>query len=106
MLRIVFIVLLIPIITSCTYFSKEAIPKTNFDTIDIRSMWILCSSNFRRIAPQISPYTYTPICDCMVDTIRRSYTKVALEELSLNETLEMNNKFVDQCRINEPQSQL
>jgi|18_taG_2_1085343.scaffolds.fasta_scaffold06998_4 hypothetical protein len=114
MLRIVFIVLLVHIITSCTYYNKGVVSKANkvgylyndFDTIDIRSMWILCSNNFRRITPQISPYIYTPVCDCMIDTIRRSYTKVELEKLSLNETLGMNNKIVEECRINESKSQL
>ena len=114
MLRIVLIILLAQVVTSCIYLQKEAAPETikveepysDFDTIDIRSMWILCSNNFLRLAPQIPPHVYVPICDCMIDTIRKTYTKSQLEKLSYQEILEMNKKFVDECRINASKPQL
>ena len=114
MLKIVLIILLAHVVTSCIYLPKEAATETikvkklysDFDTIDIRSMWILCSNNFLRLAPQIPPHVYIPICDCMIDTIRKTYTKSQLEKLSYQEILEMNKKFVDECRINVSKPQL
>ena len=114
MLRIVLIVLLAQVVTSCIYLPKEAAtetikverPYSDFDTIDIRSMWILCSTNFRRLAPQIPPHVYTPICDCMMDTIRKTYTKSSLERMSHEDVVAMNKKFVEECRINASKSQL
>ena len=114
MSKIVLIILLAHVVTSCIYLPKEAATETikveklysDFDTIDIRSMWILCSTNFRRLAPQIPPHVYTPICDCMMDTIRKTYTKAGLEKLSHDEIVGMNKKFVEECRINASQSQL
>ena len=114
MLKIVLIILLAHVVTSCIYLPKEAATETkkveksysDFDTIDIRSMWILCSNNFLRLAPQIPPHVYIPICDCMIDTIRTTYTKSQLEKLSYQEILEMNKKFIEKCRINVPKPQL
>ncbi len=114
MLKIVLIILFAQVVTSCIYLPKEAAtetkkvekPYSNFDTIDIRSMWILCSSNFRRIAPQIPPHVYIPICDCMLDTIRKTYTKAGLEKLSYDEVVAMNAKFQEECKINVSKSQL
>ena len=114
MLKIVLIILLAHVVTSCIYLPKEAATETkkveksysDFDTIDIRSMWILCSNNFLRLAPQIPPNVYVPICDCMIDTIRKTYTKSQLEKLSYKEILEMNKKFIEKCRINVPKPQL
>ena len=114
MLRIVLIILLAHIVTSCIYLTKEAAtenikvetPYSNFDTLDIRSMWILCSTNFRRIAPQIPPHVYIPICDCMLDTIRKTYTKAGLEKMSYDEVVAMNAKFQEECKINVSKSQL
>ena len=114
MLKIVLIILLAHVVTSCIYLPKEAATETikaeklysNFDTIDIRSMWILCSNNFLRLAPQIPPHVYIPICDCMIDTIRKTYTKSQLEKLSYQEILEMNKKFVEKCKLNVPKPQL
>ena len=114
MLKIVLIILLAHVVTSCIYLPKEAATETkkveksysDFDTIDIRSMWILCSNNFLRLAPQIPPHVYVPICDCMIDTIRKTYTKSQLEKLSYQEILEMNKKYVEECRLNVPKPQL
>tara|TARA_Y100000310_G_scaffold323045_1_gene382906 strand:+ start:211 stop:555 length:345 start_codon:yes stop_codon:yes gene_type:complete len=114
MLRIVLIVLLAHVVTSCIYLPKEAAtetkkvekPYSDFTTLDIRSMWMLCSVNFRRLAPQIPPPVYTPICDCMMDTIRMTYTKSELERLSYEEMVAMNNKFKEECKINASKSQL
>jgi len=114
MLKIVLIILLAHVVTSCIYLQKEAATKTikveksynDFDTIDIRSLWILCSNNFRRLAPQIPPHVYIPICDCMIDTIRKSYTKSQLKKLSHQEVFEMNRKFIEYCKLNVPQPQL
>jgi len=114
MLRIVLIILLAQVVTSCIYLQKEAATETikaeklysDFDTIDIRSMWILCSNNFRNLAPQIPPHVYIPICDCMIDTIRKTYTKSQLEKLSYQEILEMNKKFVEKCKLNVPKPPL
>ena len=114
MLKIVLIILLAHVVTSCIYLQKEAATETikveksynDFDTIDIRSLWILCSNNFRRLAPQIPPHVYIPICDCMIDTIRTTYTKSQLEKLSYQEMLEMNRKFVEDCKLNVPKPQL
>ena len=115
MLRIVLIILLAQVVTSCTYLhNREATTETNrvvnlysnFDTLDIRSMWILCSGNFHRLAPQIPPQVYIPTCDCIVDTIRKTYSKSSLQKLSDKEILGMNDKFLNQCKINVPQSQL
>ena len=114
MLKIVLIILLAHVVTSCIYLPKEAATETkkveksysDFDTIDIRSMWILCSNNFLRLAPQIPPHVYVPICDCMIDTIRKTYTKSQLEKLSYQEIMEMNRKFVEECKLNVPKPQL
>ena len=114
MLKIVLIILLAHVVTSCIYLQKEAAtetikveePYSDFDTIYIRSMWILCSNNFLRLAPQIPPHVFFPICDCMIDTIRKTYTKSKLEKLSYQEILDMNKKFVEKCRINVPKPQL
>ena len=114
MLRIILIILLAHVATSCIYLQKEAATETikveklysNFDTIDIRSMWILCSNNFRRLAPQIPPHAYIPICDCMMDTIRKTYTKAGLEKMSYDEIVAMNGKFKEECKINASKSQL
>jgi len=115
MLKIILIILLVYVITSCTYLQyKGADTETkqveksydDFDTIDIRSMWILCSTNFQRLAPQIPPHIYTPICDCMMDTIRKTYTKDELEILSRKEILDMRNKFVEECKLNVPEPKL
>ena len=113
MLRIVLIILLAQVVISCIYLPKEATteairvekPCSDFDTIDIRSMWMLCSTNFRILAPQIPPHVYTPICDCMMDTVRKTYTKASLERMSHEDVVAMNKKFVEQCRINAPKSQ-
>ena len=114
MLRIILIILLAHVATSCIYLQKEAATETikveklysDFDTIDIRSMWILCSNNFRNLAPQIPPHVYIPICDCMIDTIRKTYTKAQMEKLSHQEILAMINKFIEECKINASKSQL
>jgi len=114
MLKIVLFILLAHVVTSCIYLPKEAATETikaeklysDFNTIDIRSMWILCSNNFLRLAPQIPPHVYIPICDCMIDTIRKTYTKSQLEKLSYQEILEMNKKFVEKCKLNVPKPQL
>jgi hypothetical protein len=115
MLKIVLIILLALVVTSCTYLhNREATTETsrvekhysNFDTLDIRSMWILCSGNFQRLAPQIPPPVYIPTCDCIVDTIRKTYSKSSLQKLSHKEILGMNDKFLNQCQLNVPQSQL
>ena len=114
MLRIVLIIFLAQVLTSCTYYNREVTtePKqaeeyySNFDTLDIRSMWILCSGNFQRLAPQIPPQVYIPTCDCIVDTIRKTYTKSSLKKLSQQEILGMNDKFLNQCKFNVPQPQL
>jgi hypothetical protein len=114
MLKIVLIILLAQVVTSCIYLQKEATTETikveklysDFDTIDIRSMWILCSNNFLRLAPQIPPHVYIPICDCMIDTIRKTYTKSQLKKLSYQEILEMNKKFIEECRLNVSKPQL
>lgn len=114
MLKIVLIILFAQVVTSCIYLPKEAAtetikadkPYSDFDTLDIRSMWMLCSTNFRRIAPQIPPHIYTPICDCMLDTIRKTYTKAGLEKMSYDEIVGMSGKFQEECKINASQSQL
>jgi hypothetical protein len=114
MLKIVLIILLALVVTSCTYLhNREATTESsrgekhysNFDTLDIRSMWILCSGNFHRLAPQIPPQVYILTCDCIVDTIRKSYTKASLQKLSHKEILGMNDKFLNQCKLNAPKSQ-
>ena len=114
MLRIVLIILVAQGVTSCIYLPKEAATETikaeklysDFDTIDIRSMWMLCSTNFRRLAPLIPPHVYTPICDCMMDKIRKTYTKAGLEKISYDEIVAMNGKFQEECKINVSKSQL
>ena len=114
MLRIVLIILLAYVVTSCIYLPKESAtetikvekPYSDFDTLDIRSMWMLCYTNFRRLAPQIPPHVYTPICDCMMDTIRKTYTKAGLEKMSYDEIVAMNGKFQEECKINVSKSQL
>ena len=114
MLKIVLIILLAHVVTSCIYLQKEAATETikveksynDFDTIDIRSLWILCSNNFRSLAPQLPPHVYIPICDCMIDTIRKNHTKSQLEKLSYQEMLEINKKFVEDCKLNVPKPQL
>jgi hypothetical protein len=114
MLKIVLIILLTCIISSCTYLhnrevttnTKQAVHLfSDFNTLDIRSMWILCSGNFHRLAPQIPPQVYILTCDCIVDTIRKSYTKASLQKLSHKEILGMNDKFLNQCKLNAPKSQ-
>jgi len=113
MLRIILIILLAYGVTSCIYLQKEVATETikveksynDFDTIDIRTLWILCSNNFLRLAPQIPPHVYIPICDCMIDTIRKTYTKSQLEKLSYQEMLDINKKFAEECRINVPKPQ-
>ena len=115
MLKIVLIILLTCTISSCTYLhNREVATETkqatnlfsDFNTLDIRSMWILCSNNFLRLAPQIPPHVYIPVCDCMIDTIRKTYTKSQLEKLSYQEMLEMNKKFVEDCKLNVPKPKL
>jgi small-conductance mechanosensitive channel len=114
MSKIVLIILLAQVVTSCIYLPKEAATETvkveesysDFNTLDIRSMWILCSNNFLKLAPQIPPYVYISICDCMIDTIRKTYTKADLQKLTYKEIMEMNKKFVEKCRINVPKPQL
>ena len=69
------------LLTGCQQKTVEIIPKYNgnFNTMQIRSLWMLCSLNFRQKNPFLGQKIIWKACDCYSDTIREELTPEEVE---------------------------
>jgi len=85
----------------------------NFSTLEIRSLWHICSLSFFERNPYTPKEIMVNHCDCYSDYVRKTYkdrgeinsfTKEKAEELTRNLIIECNIKFQQEQSYIDPAS--
>ena len=69
----------------------------DYPILKLRQMWLICSNAFRQANPYVHPETVVKICDCYVDEMRETYTRVELDSLNQKQSKEMGNQLTLAC---------
>ena len=100
------ILLVILFLSGCTALTPvkepEEVKKNRFNgnstALHIRSMWTICSVKYASY--RIPALVYTPICDCSVDYMRKSYSPEEVLNLSDNESRRIGPIISELCNNN------
>lgn len=100
------IICLTALLVSCNYQivekPKPVVPKPpkyagDYDVLQLRSIWAICSQTHAFKAPQIPPNMVAAICDCYVDEMRTKYKQSELGTLTKPQAEAMGHQLMTAC---------
>ncbi len=106
MLKLMFVVLSGLTLIGCNYeFVKKpepVVPKPprfagDYEVLQLRSIWAICSQTHAYKAPQIPPNMVAAICDCYVDEMRTNYKQSELGTLTKPQAEAMGHQLMTAC---------
>lgn len=75
----------------------------NFQTKQIRELWLVCSITFQSQHPALEQAMRWKVCDCYTDVVRETTTPEGLSKLEYSKARELSVKLINECngKINE-----
>jgi len=81
---------------SCTTPPKSD-PLRGFTTKYTRDLWTVCFISHRRSNPTIHPNVFIPVCDCILDSTRKDFTRSDLDNKTQGEMIPYFTEATDKC---------
>ena len=80
--------------------TKQPVPTKyngNYNTMDIRNLWMVCSVNWRQKNPFIDQILLWKVCDCYTDTIREVLSPEEIQGSDKIQKINLSKILSEKC---------